>query len=119
MGNQEANIKEGTISFWIEAGRIQFNDGVKTSIIEFKPLDGSISLVKDSDNKLRFSHVYLRKGDGINDDNIECTDVKYDVTSLDPNKRHMIAVTWNLKNGEIIMYIDGKEVAKTEIEYKV
>lgn len=109
MSNKKLDIKEGTISFWINEGKVQFNNGQAIPLIQLTPSNGSIFMVKDSDNRLKFFHVYLGKGR---------TDVEYDVSLLDPNQRHMIAVTWSLKNKEIIMYIDGQQVAKTEIKYK-
>lgn len=109
MNNQQLDIKEGTITFWINEGKVQFNDGQTIPLTQRSLSNGSIFMVKDSDNKLKFFHVYLGQGR---------TDLEYDVSSLNPNQRHMIAVTWSLKNREIIMYIDGQQVAKTEIEYK-
>jgi hypothetical protein len=109
MSNQELDIKEGTIDFWVKEGRIQFNDNQAIPLIQLSPSNGSIFMVKDSDNKLKFFHVYLGKGR---------TDVEYDASSLNPNQKHMIAVTWSLKNKEVIMYVDGQQVAKTEIKYK-
>lgn len=109
MTNREMDIKEGTISFWINEDKVQFNDGQAIPLMQHSPSNGSIFIVKDGDNKIKFFHVYLGKGR---------TDVEHDVTSLDPKQRHMIAVTWSLKNKEIIMYIDGQQVEKTEIKYK-
>ncbi len=109
MSNQKLDIKEGTISFWINEGKVQFNGSQAIPLIQLSPSNGSIFIVKDSDNRLKFFHAYLGKGR---------TDVEHDVSLLDPNQRHMIAATWSLKNKEIIMYIDGQQVAKTEIKYK-
>ncbi len=109
MHNQEADIREGTISFWIDENKIQFNDNKIAQLFQLSPLNGSIFLVKDNDNKLKFFHVYIGKGR---------TDVEHDVSNLEPNKRHMIAVTWSVKNREIVMYIDGKNVANTKINYE-
>lgn len=109
MNNQDIDIREGTISFWINEGKMQFNDDNIIPLVQLNPRNGSIFMVKDSDNKLKLFHVYIGKGR---------TDVEYDVSSLNPNKRHMIAVTWSVKSREIIMYIDGEKVARTEIRYK-
>ena len=109
MSNQNVDIREGTIEFWITEGKIKFDDNKFISLIQLNPRNGGIFIDKNRNNKLKFSHVYIGKG---------ITEVEHDVSSLDPNKRHMIAVTWSLKNREIIMYIDGKPVAKTGIDYK-
>ena len=109
MSNQEVNIREGTIEFWILKGKMKFNDNKFTPLIQQNPRNGSIFINKDEDNKLKFTHIYIGKG---------TTEVEKDISSLDPDKDHMIAVTWSLKNREIIMYIDGKEVKTKEIGYK-
>jgi len=109
MNNQKFDIKEGTISFWIGEGKIQFDDNNIHPLIQLNSSEGSIFLVKDNDNNLKFFHVYIGKGR---------TNIEHDVSSLDTNKRHMIAVTWSIKNKEIIMYIDGEKVAKEEIKYE-
>ena len=109
MDNQDFNIKEGSIAFWIVAGKVQFSNSRRVCLYKVNLQDGSISIVKDSDNKLRFSHVYFGKGH---------TAAEYDVSSLDPKQNHMVAVTWSLKNKEIIMYIDGKQVTKAQTEYE-
>jgi len=108
MNNQNLDIKEGTISFWINEGDVQFNDGQTIPLAQVNPSNGSIFIVKDDDNKLKFFHVYLGKGR---------TDVEYDVSLLNPNQRHMIAVTWSVTNKEILMYLDGQQVARAEIRY--
>ena len=108
MGNQELDISEGTISFWITAGKVQFSDGRRIRLVEYNAPDGSVSAIKDSDDKLKFSHIYLGKGR---------TDVDYDISSLDPNQNHMVSATWSIESKEIILYIDGKQVAKAKIKY--
>jgi len=64
--------------------------------------------VKDSDNKLKFFHVILGKGR---------TDVEADVSKLSNDQDHFIAVTWSVKDKQIVLYIDGEPVAKAKTEY--
>lgn len=109
MDNKKIDIREGTINFWIKKNQLQFNDNKITPFVQVNTPDGSIFIIKDSDNKLKFFHVYLGKGR---------TDVEYDVFNLDPNERHMITVTWSVKNKEIALFIDAQEVARTKIDYK-
>ena len=109
MNNQKLNIREGTVSFWINENKLQFNDNQITRLLQLSPPNGSVFIIKDNDNKMKFFHVYLGKGR---------TDIEYDVSNLSPNKRHMIVITWSLKNKEIIMYIDGQQATKSEIKYK-
>jgi hypothetical protein len=88
MNNQKLDIKEGTICFWINEGKIQFNDNKTIPLFQQDLLNGSIFVVKDDDNKLKFFHVCLGKGR---------TDVEHDVSLLDPNEKHMVAATWSIK----------------------
>ena len=107
----EWNIEEGTISFWVRKDKLQWNDGKIHVLLNLtkKDASGSIFMVKDSDNKLKFFHVILGKGR---------TDVETDVSNLSIKEDHYIAVTWSLKNKEICLYLDGKEVAKSRIVNK-
>lgn len=109
MSHQQVNIKEGTIEFWIREGKMKFDDSKFTPIVQMNPPDGGIFINKNEDNKIEFTHIYLGRG---------ATKVEYDVSSLDQGKAHMFAVTWSLKNKEIVMYVDGKPVKRTGITYK-
>ena len=102
------NVKEGTIQFWVRKGKLQWDDGLKHVLLNPSKKEGSILLVKDSDDKLKFSHVILGKGR---------TDAESDVSKLSSNKDHNIAVTWSVKNKQICLYIDGEAVAKSAIKY--
>ncbi len=108
MDTSKVDINEGTISFWIKPGKIIYNDGKAAPLIQLNPKGGSIFMVKDSDNKVKFFHVKLDKGR---------TDIEHDVSNLDPNAKHMFAVTWSVKNSKIILYIDGEPVSETTINY--
>jgi len=105
----QLNLEEGTISFWVRAGKLQWSDGLIRVLFNISNEQGSIFIVKDSDNKLKFFHVFLDKGR---------TDVEIDVSDLSSNKDHYIATTWSVSNKQIILYIDGGErIAKSEIRY--
>ena len=108
MHNSKLDINEGTISFWVQPGTVAFNDGKTKPLVQLNPAGGSIFMVKDNDNKLKFFHVCIGKGR---------TDVEYDISSLDLSTKHMFAVTWSLKNAKIVMYIDGKPVSEVAINY--
>lgn len=109
MTDTKLNIEEGTINFWIEKQKLEFADNKATRLVQANSPDGSVFIVKDDDNKLKFFHVYIGKGR---------TDVECDVSGLDPSERHMITVTWSVKNKETIMYVDNEKVASSEINYK-
>ncbi len=99
--NQEINIKEGTITFWVKENSIDWDDNQITVFVNYSNLEGSIFIIKDNDNKLKFFHVILGKGR---------TDVEIDVSSLSNNERHFIAATWSLEKKEIALYIDGDKL---------
>lgn len=96
--NQEINIKEGTITFWVKENSIDWNDNRTTIFVNYSNSEGNIFILKDSDNKLKFFHVILGKGR---------TDVEIDVSSLSDNEPHFIAATWSLEKKEIALYVDG------------
>jgi len=107
MNNEQTtkklNIEEGTIEFWVRENKIKWNDNQITTFINFSNSEGSILIVKDSDNRLKFFHVVLGKGR---------TDVELDVSSLSNNERHFIAATWSLRKKEIALYVDGDKFKK-------
>jgi len=106
--NQKMNLQEGTIEFWVKENKLIWNDGKANVLFKISKSDGSLFMVKDSDNKLKFFHVVLGKGR---------TDVETDVSELSINKPHYIAVTWSVKRKEIALYIDGELKAKSGIQY--
>ena len=108
MTDTKLNIEEGSINFWIEKQKVKFADDKATPLFQDNTPEGSVFIVKDKDNKLKFFHVYLGKGR---------TDVECDVSGLDPSERHMITLTWSVKNKEIIMYLDSEKAASTTIAY--
>jgi len=106
---QQIDLREGTIEFWVKKDKFQWNDGLIQVLVNISNEQGSIYITKDSDNKLKFSHVFLGKGR---------TDVEIDVSKLDSNKPHHIAVTWTVNMKEICLYIDGGEISsKSNIKY--
>ena len=107
--SDELDLTEGTIDFWVKKEKLQWNDGLSQVLIKISNEQGSIFMLKDSDNKLKFFHVLLGRGR---------TDVELDVSELGADKPHYIVATWSVSSKEIILYIDGGEkTAKAEIEY--
>lgn len=102
------NIEEGSVTFWIEANKIKYDDGKSTILLNESNKDGSIFIVKDGDNKLKFFHVYYGFGR---------TDVEIDASHLSSKEKHFIAVTWNVAKKEINLYVDNKVSSKSEIKY--
>lgn len=107
------NLEEGTITFWVKKNKLTWNDGLIHVFMNpsnyFSPrARGSILILKDSDNRLKFFHVILGKGR---------TDVETDVSSLSVSEDHFFAFTWSIETGEIIVYIDGEKANSSEIKY--
>lgn len=106
--SQKSDINEGTIEFEVNADKINYSNGEVVPLFQISPQGGSIFILKDVDNKIKFFHVYLGKGR---------TDVEYDVSNLDKNKKHMFVFTWSVKNREIKIYIDGVLKKTAKISY--
>ena len=105
----QLDLKEGTIDFRVEKNKLRWNDGLIQILVNIPTEQGNILIVKDSDNKLKFSHVHLGEGR---------TDVEIDVSDLSINESHYIAATWSISKKEIVLYIDGGEkTAKSNIKY--
>ena len=103
------DLEEGTIEFWVRENKLQWNDGSIQVLVNLSNKQGSIFIVKDSDNKLKFFHVILGKGR---------TDVEVDVSELNNNEPHYIVATWSISKKEINLYVDGgKKKATSKINY--
>ena len=104
----QIDLREGTIEFGVNKNKIQWDDGLIQVLVNISNEQGSIFIVKDSDNKLKFFHVLLGKGR---------TDVEIDVSDLNSNKPHHIAATWSVTKKEIVLYVDGGDkTAKSSID---
>ncbi|MCK4744938.1 hypothetical protein KAS41_02665 [Candidatus Parcubacteria bacterium] len=109
MKNQKINFNLGTITFWIPNNLFKFNDNQSHILVKYSNAYGSIFIVKDEYNKLKFSHVITGQGR---------TDVEIDVSDLDSMDNHMIAASWDVAKKQIKLYIDGnKKYATTNIKY--
>jgi len=106
--NPNLNIEEGTITFWVQPNKISYDDNSVFPLAQFDPPNGSILILKDSDKKIKFFHVYLGKGR---------TDIETDVSKLERIKKHFFVFTWSVNNKELKIYIDGKQKTVQEIKY--
>lgn len=99
IATEQIDIREGAIEFWVKPDKIKWNDNQETVLFNIPVKEtGSLFMIKDDDNKLKFFHVILDKGR---------TDVEVDVSGLVLDKPHHIAVTWSLKERKITLYVDG------------
>lgn len=102
------DIEKGSISFWIEANKIKFADNELYPFVDINNPKGAIFIIKDADNKIKFFYVYLGKGR---------TDIEWDCSKLEDDKKHMIATTWSQEDKEIKLYVDGELKETSKMEY--
>lgn len=107
------NIEEGSISFWTKANQINWPGNDVVTFFEKSFEANSIFILKDSDSKLKFFHIYFGKGR---------TNVELDVKDLNISERHFVVATWSTNSKEISLYVDGnidgsKLAKKQKINY--
>ena len=105
---EQLDIYKGSCVFWLEKGKVQYNDGQSTLILNINKKEGNISLFKDIENKLRFVYEI---------DGIGKTELSYDVSSLSTEQAHHFTMTWSVESGEINLYINAQRVAFARILY--
>jgi len=102
---------KGSVTFWTKENQVDWPGNDTISFFEKSFEGNSIFILKDSDSKLKFFHVYLGKGR---------TDVELDVKDLNVSERHFIVATWSVNSREISLYVDGgKLVKKQKIDYGI
>ena len=107
---KQLNMQEGTIEFLIKENKLIWNDGKTNVLFNISKSDGSLFMVKDSDNRLKFFHVILGKGR---------TDVEVDVSELPIDKPIILQLLGAQTKKEICLYIDGELKEKSEIKYSL
>lgn len=106
MGEQGLNIHEGT-AVYVEAKGVRYGDGKARVMLHSRTKEGSILLLKDADNCLRFYHELTNRGRTV---------VEYDISSLSSETGHIFIITWSIERKEAIIYLDGKPVASKVME---
>jgi len=101
MNNQDLDIREGTISFWIHPNNVDYQSNTTIPLVQVDPPNGSIFILKDSDNKLKFFHIYIGKGR---------TDAEIDVSKLKKDQKHFFVFTWSIKKSEIVIFVDDDKI---------
>lgn len=103
MQYDDITIQKGAITVHIEPMEVLFDDGQRRPLWRRNPAGGRLLLVKDSDDRLRFSHSALGAGQ---------TEVSHNVSDLDPTVAHKIAASWSITAGEVLLFLDGDQVAR-------
>ena len=101
---QKIDLNKGSINFWIPNNLFEYDDNQAYKLVNYSNSKGSVFIVKDDDNRLKFFHVITNKGR---------TDVEVDVSDLSAKERHMVTATWSIANKEISLYIDGDKKSAT------
>ena len=101
------NFEEGTLSFWVPEGAIDYDDDKFIYLINYNTKEGYFKVVKDKDNGIKVLYNYFNMG--------KC-DLKTSASELDDNDKHHVAVTWSLKERNIKLFIDGAERDSCEIK---
>lgn len=105
--NQNFNIEEGTVSFWVKENQVDYGNNILYPLIDLRNEKGAIVIFKDSDKKIKF--FYVREGEQRNI-------IEWSCSSLGSNKKHMITATWNYSDKKIKLYIDGDFVCESKIK---
>jgi len=106
------DLSVGSLEFWVRENKLDWSDGKATILFNIAKSNGSLFVIKDSDNKLKCYHVILGKGR---------TDIEIDILKLDKfdkNKAHQTVITWDINTDKkLSLYIDGKLAGAKNIEY--
>lgn len=100
------NFEEGTLSFWVPEGAIDYDDNKFIYLINYNTNEGYFKVVKDKDNGIKVLYEYFNKG--------KCN-LKASAAELDDNDKHHVAVTWSLSERRVKLFIDGQERDTCEI----
>lgn len=97
---EQIDIRQGTIEFWVRENKLQWNDNNAIVLFNLSTNNkrGSLFMIKDDDNKLKFFYVMLGQGRA---------DTEVDVSGLSLQEPHHIVATWSLKDRKANLYVDG------------
>lgn len=101
-------IDQGTLSFVIQRESVNFSDNKNVQLLSINPIGGNIIINKNHENQLEIMFVVLGKGS---------VNLISNVGNLDFNENHVITLTWSLLSGRLVLYINGKIVADSDIVF--
>lgn len=101
------NLNQGTISFWIRAGKLKWNNNQRNLLFEASREEGKISIIKDAKNILRATYELKGK---------KKKEVSIEVGGLSGKRDHMITFTWSQNENKITLYLDGEKVDENKIK---
>lgn len=100
------NFEEGTLSFWVPKGALDYNDNQFKYLVNYNTPEGYLKIIKDKDNRIKVLYNYFNKGNCI---------LEASAGELDNEDKHSVEVTWSLKERNIKLFIDGDERDSCEI----
>ena len=107
MMNKEIDFNQGSLTFWIPKGSINYKGNEFIELVNYKSSEGKIRIVKNKNNGLRVLYHYIDHG--------ECS-LEANAEDLDNDDKHMVAVTWSIADMKVKLFIDGSERANCDIQ---
>ena len=104
--SKKLNFNKGSLTFRIPEGVIHYGDNKFANLINYSSEDGALKVVKDKDNGLKVFYNYIGNG--------RCS-LNASAAELDNDDAHQVAITWSMENREVILYIDGEQRARCDI----
>ncbi len=98
LNTPQFDITEGRIAFVIKAEQVIWSDNQQKVLVKLSKDANFISLVKDEDNQLVFTHFSVEHGQTI---------LSVDAKNLPINKDLPFILSWSVPNQKIELYING------------
>ncbi|MCD4741362.1 MAG: hypothetical protein K8R67_02605 [Desulfobacteraceae bacterium] len=90
------DVRSGGIKFSIPEN-YGYDDQKNHKLVDYSDESGSVSIKKDSDNKLKLSHFAFGKGRH---------DLEYDVSDLVSSEPHIVSAKWNSNSNEYQLNVE-------------
>ena len=95
------NPREGSVTFWTNENKFDFSNKETTYELISVPMDGGSITIRKEGHFMVFEHTHQENS----------IRVAAETRNLNPEDKHFFAITWDLKKGKIVFYIDGLEKA--------
>jgi len=96
----EINFNQGTLTFYIPEGVIDYKNNKTINLINFNSKEGHIKVSKNKNNGMMVDYYYTNFGG--------CKLV-VDAGDLDNQQKHEIIISWSTIEGVLKLNIDGTE----------
>ena len=92
------DITEGRIAFVVKAGQVIWNDNQGKVLVKLVKSPDFISLVKNENNQLVFTHFSVEAGQTV---------LTVDAKDLPNNRDLPFILSWSVPDKKIVLYING------------